>query len=81
MNRPRAQLDDEKDHEPDRAERAQRLDGKEVAGVECGPVAAQKLLPGSLSASFGRGLESCLGENTPHSSPTDLDVEAPKRVA
>ncbi len=47
-------LDDEEHHHPNAADAANRLDSKEIATVEGGPVTRQEVPPGSLSPPLRR---------------------------
>ena len=81
VHRARLQFDDEQDHDSDRAEHAQGLNGEEIASVKRLPMARDELLPGSLSVSLRRGLDSRIRENGCDRRTANLDTEPVQSVA
>jgi len=75
MHGSRPKLHDEEDPVTDGSEHTQRLDGKEVAGVESLPVAPDELLPGPLLVALRGWLDPGLREDVGDRRPSDLDLQ------
>ena len=75
MHCSRPKLDDEEDHHPNAADDAKRLDSKEIASVEGGPVTRQEVPPRSLSPPLWRRFKPRLGQDSRHCGPPDFDLQ------